>query len=449
MSRTSNIRPVLGHNFEGQPLRTVLGVEQELRRAVLNCLLWENEYYRSGQETADRIRNLAMQLPFETVAKLAIEARGPYKLRHVPLWLLVAVVDAGHKGAQVGDLIAQVIQRPDEMMEFVSLYWRAGKKPLTKQMKVGLAKAFSKFNEYSLAKFDKPGAISIRDVMFLCHVNPYNFERELLQKRVANKQMVTPDTWETALSAGEDKAATWVRLIGEQKLGPQAMLKNLRNMLQAGVGPDAIKQGLKNVKTERVLPYEFITAARHAPQFEPQLEELMFKCLEKNTIKGRTVLLIDGSASMNEQISKRPGLPGLSRRVATTVAQGITRFDAACGLAMLLREECADVRVFKFGNYLPVEVAPRRGFALRDALGIANSGTRLGAAVDWCNRNAPCDRLIVLTDEESQDPVAGPKGKGYMINVATYEHTVGYGPWVRVAGWSEAVVEFIKVVEAQ
>ncbi len=440
MARTSNIRPVVALNFEGTQIFTSLSPEQELRRAVLNCLLWENEYYRSGQETADRIRSLAMQLPFEKVAKLAIDARGPYKLRHVPLWLLVAIVDAGHKGAQVGDLIAQVIQRPDEMTEFVSLYWRAGKKPLTKQMKVGLAKAFSKFNEYSLAKFDKPGAISIRDVMFLCHPTPATLEREALQKRVANKQMVTPDTWETALSAGEDKAATWVRLIGEQKLGPQAMLKNLRNMLQAGVGPDAIRQGLKNVKTERVLPYEFIKAAQHAPQFETQLEELMFKCLEKNTIRGRTTLLIDGSGSMASPVSQRPGRYN---------ADALNRFDAACGLAMLLREECQDVRVFKFGNYLPVEIPPRRGFALRDALGKADSGTKLGAAVDWCNRNAPCDRLIVLTDEESQDPVAGPAGKGYMINVATYEHAVGYGPWVRVAGWSEAVVEFIKAVEAQ
>lgn len=433
MARTSSVRPVIGHTFQGAPVHVALSPEQELRRAVLNCLLWEREYYRDGHATADRIRTLAMALPFETVATLAFEARTKYKLRHVPLWLLVSIVDAGHKGAQVGNLICDVIQRPDEMTEFVSLYWKNGKKPLTKQMKVGLAKAFAKFNEYSLAKFDKPGAITIRDVMFLCHPNPADVNRALLQTRVAKKELKTPDTWEVALSAGADKAATWVRLMGEQKLGPQAMLKNLRNMVQAGVGPDAIRQGLKNVKTERVLPFEFITAARHAPQFEPQLEELMFKCLSGEKIPGNTTLLIDGSGSMNEKISAKSEL---------------TRYDAAAGLAMLLREECANVRVFKFGTYLPAEIPPRRGFALRDALGRADSGTKLGAAIDWCNRNVPCDRIVVLTDEESSDPVGGPKGKGYMINIATYEHTVGYGPWVRVAGWSEAVVEYIKALEA-
>lgn len=36
-----------------------------------------------------------------------------------------------------------------------------------------------------------------------------------------------------------------------------------------------------------------------------------------------------------------------------------------------------------------------------------------------------------------------------MINISTYEKTVGIGQWVRVAGWSEAIVDFIKALEAQ
>lgn len=435
MARTANIRTATPPNYHGVPTTVQLNEVQELRRAVLCCMLWEHEFYKAGTATADRIQVLARTVPFDELAQLARDARGPYKLRHVPLWLLVAIVDAGHKGSQVGNLIAEVIQRPDEMAEFLSLYWRNGKRSLTKQVKVGLAKAFNKFNEYSLAKFDKPGAIKLRDVMFLAHPKPHTEERTALQHRVANNQMATPDTWEAALSAGADKAATWVRLIGEQKLGPQAMLKNLRNMVQAGVGPDAIRQGLKNVKTERVLPFEFITAARYAPQFEPQLEELMFKCLEGNSLPGNTTILIDKSGSMSHLVSAKSELK---------------RYDAAAGLAMLLREECANVRVFTFNDTAPQEVPPRRGFALRDALGTPAGGTMLGQAVTWCNRNVPADRLIVLTDEESHDVVPGPRAKkAYMLNVSTYAHTVGYGPWVRVSGWSEAIVDFIKQVERE
>lgn len=433
--RTASVFTPVGYTFNGGPTQVKLTKEQELRRAVLSCMLWENEYYRSGHETADRIRKLATELPFDVVAKLAVEARTDYKLRHVPLWLLVSLVDAGHKGNCVSDAIVNTIQRPDEMAELLSLYWKQGKKPLTKQLKRGLAKAFKKFNEYSLAKFDKPGAVTLRDVMFLSHPCPDSPEQEALFKRVANKELVTPDTWEVALSAGADKAATFTRLIGEQKLGPQAMLKNLRNMVQAGVGPDAIRQGLKNVKTDRVLPFEFITAARHAKQFEPQLEELMFKCLEGKSLRGNTTVLIDASGSMNYPLSSKSEL---------------IRYDAAAGLAMLLREECENVRIFTFSDEKhPIEVAPRRGFALRDALGKTRGGTYLGNAVNWCNQNvAGQDRIIVLTDEESSDKVPGPKGKGYLLNVSTYEHAVGpHLGWLRVSGWSEKIVDYIKQVE--
>lgn len=430
--RTANIRPILASTFEGGPVTDRLSKEQELRRAVLTCLLWENEFYRKGHETADRIRTLATELPFDVVSKLALEAREQFKLRHVPLWLLVAIVDSGHNGNQVSEAIAATIQRPDEMAELLSLYWKAGKKPLSKQLKKGLAKAFGKFNEYQLAKFDKPGAVSLRDVMFLAHPKPENVEREALYKRLANKALVTPDTWETQLSSGADKEATFTRLINERKLGPQAMLKNLRNMIQSGVESSVIRAGLSSVKTERVLPFEFITAARYATQFEPELEELMFKCLEGKSIKGQTTLLIDVSGSMNEKLSEKSEL---------------TRLDAAKGLAMLLREECEHVRTFVFNTQIR-KVAPRRGFALNEAIGHANGGTTLGGAVKYCNENVPSDRIIVLTDEQSQDVVCGPRGKGYMLNIATYEYTAGpANSWIKVSGWSEAIVDYIKVLE--
>jgi len=433
--RTNTSRsPVSDRTFQGAPVAMRLSVETELRRAVFTCLLWEKEFYREGHETANRIVELAKQLPFETVAQIAIDARTKYKLRHVPLWLLVGIINAGHKGNQVSELIANVIQRSDEMAELIALYWKNGKRPMTKQLRKGLAKAFAKFNEYQLAKFDRPGAVSLRDVMFLCHPVPANEERAVLQHKVANKQLATPDTWETQLSAGADKATTFVRLIGERKLGPQALLKNLRNMAQAGVHADVIKTAIKNMNTERVLPFEFLTAARHAPQFEHELEEQMFKCLDTGSIKGETVLLVDNSGSMAGKVSSKSEL---------------SRYDAAACLAMLLKEECEHLDVYTFNDESPVYIKPRRGFALRDAMGRANGGTLIGKAVAWAQKNTKHDRLIVLTDEQSGDTVPNNIGLSYMINVATYEKTVGYGNWVRISGWSEAVVDFIRTYEKE
>src|SRR5579863_624171 len=65
-----------------------IGAEQELRRSVMACLLWENSFYENGEDIATRISSLVKQVAPETVSRLAVEARGPMKLRHVPLFLV-------------------------------------------------------------------------------------------------------------------------------------------------------------------------------------------------------------------------------------------------------------------------------------------------------------------------------------------------------------------------
>ena len=47
------------------------------------------------------------------------------------------------------------------------------------------------------------------------------------------------------------------------------------------------------------------------------------------------------------------------------------------------------------------------------------------------------------TDEQSADRVPEPRGLGYTINVASNRNGVGYGKWLHVDGWSDAVVRFI------
>jgi hypothetical protein len=82
--------------------------------------------------------------------------------------------------------------------------------------------------------------------------------------------------------------------------------------------------------------------------------------------------------------------------------------------------------------------------ALADAIRAATrmGGTQLGAAVSNVTK-LPHDRLIVVTDEQSADRVPEPKGVGYMINVASNRNGVGYGKWLHIDGWSDAVVRFI------
>ena len=418
---------------EGAPARNI-SPELQLRRSVLACLLWENQFYEDGVEIAGRIAELVPKVAPEKVAALAIEGRGRMKLRHAPLLLVREM--ARHKAhrALVSETLAQIIQRADELAEFVAIYWKDGRVPLSGQVKKGLAAAFPKFDEYQLAKYDRGGPIKLRDVLFLCHAKPRDQAQAEVWKKLVAGALSTPDTWEVALSSGTDKREAWERLLREQKLGALALLRNLRNLRETGVNESLVFSALAAMSTGRVLPFRFLAAARYAPQWERALEEAMLKCVaETEKLPGKTIVLVDVSGSMTAPLSRRSEMQ---------------RTDAAYGLAVLLREIAEKVAVYSFSDNL-VEVPARRGFALRDAIDASqrHNSTQLGDAVEKINRNEKCDRLIVITDEQAHDRVPAPSGKGYLINVASYKNGVGYGKWMHIDGWSEAVVEYIRALE--
>jgi len=412
-------------------------VDLHLRRTVASCLLWEKNAYEDGVSIAERIVDLVHKNDPLFVANLAIEARTKMKLRHVPLLLVREL--ARHKQCEwkvcIRNILSTIIQRPDELAEFLALYWSDKKQPLSAQVKKGLAMAFQKFDAYSLGKYNRDNAIKLRDVLFMVHAKPRDKEQELIWKKLVDGTLESPDTWEVALSAGKDKKEIWETLLLGNKLGALALLRNLRNMKEVDVSEGLIKRALELMKVERVLPFRFIAAATHAPQLEPELETTMFKCVEgMQKLKGKTVLLVDVSGSMNSTLSAKSDMKCT---------------DAANGLAILLREICESVSIYTFSNKIAL-VPPRRGFALRDAINNSqeNSGTYLGAAIDSVNNlEKEYNRIIVITDEQSHDDVKNPLGKGYMINVSTNKNGVGYREWIHIDGFSESVISFIQELE--
>lgn len=412
---------------EGGPAVPHLSPLQQLRRSVLSTLLWENQYYEDGQEIGERIEILAQQVDVKELSALAIQARSEYQLRHVPLLLLCALAKRGG-GRLVSQTIERVIQRPDELSEFLAIYWRKGKTPLAKQVKLGLAAAFGKFDEYRLAKYNRDGAIKLRDVLFMVHAKPANDEQAALWKRLIAGQLATPDTWEVGLSSGADKKETFARLLQAGQLGYLALLRNLRNMMAVGVDEALVRSAILARKgANRVLPFRYVAAARACPSLEPILDQALQAALDEWPIlSGKTLVLVDVSGSMCANLSAKSDL---------------TRMDAACALASMLT---GDLRVFSFSNKI-VEVPPRRGMAGIDAILRSQShcGTHLGAAVRQINA-IHHNRLIVITDEQIHDAIPDPVAeKAYLINVASNKHGVGYGRWTHLDGFSEAVLRWI------
>lgn len=439
----------------------------ELERAVMSCLLWENSFYESGIDIAERIANLVARTPYETVAEIATKARDEMNLRHVPLLLVREMARHPKRSKNPGliaDTLAHVIQRPDELTEFVAIYWKDGKKPLTRQMKKGLGRAFNKFNEYQLAKYNRPKDIRLRDVLFLAHAKPDDAKtlegkagkytrverkkfgadaytlskKEDLWRRLISDELEVPDTWEVALSGGADKRKTFERLINEGKLGQLALLRNLRNMQHAGVPKNLAANALADrPERSRVLPFRYIAAARAVPSWENIIEPAMLQAAEAlDKLPGHTRLLLDVSGSMYSMLSSKSDM---------------TAFDAAAGLAILLREIAEEGEIFTFSSRT-VQVPMRRGFALRDAIhnSQSHSSTDLGRAVHAMNGLKNRDRLIVLTDEQSNSMVPPPQySRAYMINVAGYKNSVANDRyWTRIDGFSENIVRYIATLES-
>lgn len=415
--------------------------EQELRRAVLACLLFEDTFYENGEDIASRIQALVPLVAPTKVGQIAAEARGSGRIRHAPLLLARELLrhptaTNAHKRAA----IAGVVQRADEAAEFLALYWKEGRKMVPKAARLGLADALNKFDAYQLAKYNRNNAVKLRDVLRMVHPKPKDQKQSALYKQILDDTLPSPDTWEVALSSGEDKAETFTRLINTNKLGYMALLRNLRNMEQSGVDKKLILDAIvRGAEQSKALPFRFITAFDHAPWAHDALNDAMLlACKTMDKLTGKTLLLVDTSGSMQAPLSDKGE---------------IRRWDAAAALAALAREVCEEVDIWTF-TQTASKVKPFRGLALIEAIkGADSGGTYLAASLAVASKGKTYyyDRIIVITDEQSADSIMAPSiygaNKGYIVNVAPYQNSIAYGPWVKIEGFSEQTIKFISEYE--
>lgn len=426
-----------------------------LRRAVLANLLWEDIAYMDGVSVANEIKRLIPLCPAIDVYNIALEARLMQKLRHTPLFIAVEMCKYPEHKMFVQDLLPQIITRADMLTDFLALYWNGKKKPICNQAKKGLAKAFHNFNEYKFAKYDRDATIKLRDVMFLCRPKPKNqYETELF-KKVANRTLTPPETWEVLLSTGKDKKESWTKLITEGKIGGLAMLRNIANMRKASVDKKTIELGLEKLKSSMLMPLDFLKANRMNPEFSRQIEDAMINSYANlPKLKGKTLFIVDVSGSMEASMSAK---------------SDFSRYDAACAMAMLATNQCEDYEIVcTAGNDCSLTGAhehipyPQKGFGIFKQ--IHSTNRRIGGGgiftrqcLEWCNdkfKGQEFDRIIVFSDSQDCDlparRVPKPFGKhNYICDVSAHTKGVNYkGCWdAEISGFSEHFITYIAALE--
>lgn len=427
----------------------------QLERSVMSCLLWENSFYEDGASIADRITHLVGKVPAYETARIAIQAKEDMHLRHVPLLLARELARTKDGKSQLKLVLPKLITRPDDITEFLALYWKDGKKPLAKQVKILLGEAFRNFSEYQLQKYNGGSkAVKLRDAIKMTRPKPIDDAQAALWGRLVKGELQTPDTWEVAISYTKDKKTEWERLLTDNKLGGLAMLRNIRNMREAGINDDLIRKGISAINAGKLLPINFISAARYNLQFENTIEEKFFDCFSKSSkLTGKTILVVDVSGSMRGKLSAKSDL---------------TRMDIAGAISMIAREMCEYPVIYcTAGNdfsrqHATIQIPARRGFSLCDYVrgGEANKyigggGIFLAQCIEFIKKEqSSADRIIVLTDEQDCDIKLNPAsadafGKyNYLINISSEKNGIGYHKWLHIDGWSDKVLDYIVKYES-
>ena len=426
-----------------------------LRRAVLANLLWEDIAYQDGKSVTEEIDRLVPLCDPQEVFDLSIEAREQQKLRHTPLYLAVRMCRHEEHRKLVGALLPRIITRADMLSDFLALYWKDGKCPLCSQAKRGLGEAFHNFDEYQFAKYDRENAIRLRDVMFLARPVPKDEAEAELFKRIADRQLATPETWEVLLSGGADKKETWTNLMQTRRLGSLAMLRNISNMMKAGVEQKEIQSALQRVSGAKLLPLDYFKAARMAPEFSRDIEEAMTRSYASlPVLRGKTLFIVDTSGSMNSRMSSE---------------SFFTRKDAACAMAMLAVNQCEEYRLVctagddgkRLGAHQWIQY-PAKGFDLFKQISetektIGWGGIFTRQVLEWCKEQfagEKFDRIIIFSD--SQDCDLPGKGKpnpfgerNYICDVSAHTRGINYkGVWTaEISGFSENFLTFIGAME--
>jgi len=465
--------------------------ELELYSAVVTTGL-NDSFYESGNERLEKIKMLIAKCDAEFVAKLAIYARTEMYLRSIPMVLSVELAKQSKGTDTVSKTVSNVIQRADEITELLSYYQIANGRTeakklnrLSKQVQKGLAVSFNRFDEYQFAKYNRATDVKLKDALFLVHPKAKDETQQEIFNKIAADTLATPYTWETELSElGKTKfinaidkkravAAKWGELIESRKVGYMALMRNLRNIVEAEVSAKHIQMVCDYIANEKAvmgskqLPFRFLSAYREIKALKSGYTSAILNALEDavmhsaKNIKGfgydtSVVIAADVSGSMQQPVS---------------VKSKVQLYDIGLMLAMLMQSQCKNVVTGMFGDKWKIVNMPQRN-VLANVLEFYRREGEVGYATngylvleDLIQRKHKADKVMLFTDVQMYDinnafnsfekswmryKAIAPNAKLYVFDLAGH----GMQPLdIRrndvhlIAGWSDKIFDVLYAVE--
>jgi hypothetical protein len=435
--------------------------------SILLTSFAEDSFYRKADKTFERLKELIGFCDKFFVAQAAVYARTQFGMRSITHCAASELARHIAKEKWAKDFYSAIIYRPDDMTEILSYHTSINGK-IPNSMKKGFAKAFDKFNQYTLAKYRGEGkGFKLIDVVNLVHPKPIESNKEAISDLV-NGKLRSFDTWEVELSkAGqtasneEEKASlkkdVWVNLIKEKKIGYFALLRNLRNIIEQA--PEVIDEALEVLTNESVIKKSLVLPFRYLTAYG-EIEKLSNGKIVRQTLvalnkavdiavssvpmfDGDTLVVLDVSGSMES------GYLGLKS----------PHIIGSLFAAVLIKSNNADFIVFA-DDAMYVNVNPSDStITIANSIRFASGGTNFHSIFQTANKKY--NRIIILSDMQGWMGNQTPSKE-----FAEYKKITGANPFIysfdlknygtmqfpetnvfAIAGFSEKCFDIMKFME--
>lgn len=432
---------------------------------VLTSFFNEAKFYGDNSANMQETIAAVIKTDPEFVSNLAVYARRVFNMRSVSHVLTAYLAHEPEGKPFVRKTVKGIALRGDDVTELMAFYLAAFGKPIPNSLRKGINDVFTTFDEYTLAKYKGDNkALKMRDIIMLCHPTPKSGEQSALWKRCLENSLETPVTWETQLSANGNNAETWEKLIDSGKVGYMALLRNLRNIINAN--PANINKVFETIEDpERVhkskqLPFRYLSAYKSIEDIAGSraldaLEDAVSAAVDNlPKIHGNTVIAVDVSGSMSSHISSK---------------SDVRCHEIALLLAFIANRICDNAHIFAFDTALHnLSVSSRAGILSQVVNAYPHGGgTNMGIPFEYMiTHKISADRIIILSDIMCNQGTTWTSRKTVNTLAAEYRQKTGNALWVHavdlqgygtqqftgaktniIAGWSEKVFDFINLAE--
>lgn len=462
-----------GVSYNGNP-QDVKNAEQQLYEIVVSSLFGKDTFYESNDERLDRLDQAVVTVVrkgnLDFIANSIVRARSVMNIRSMPIILAVlfarALREQGKQYPQLRQVVCDVIQRADQITDMyaVALGVFGDKKLIPMAIKRGVGDAFNKYDEYSLAKYNTKGTVKLRDVLRIVHPKAVNAEKGQLFEKVMKDTLAVPYTWETALSTNgqlpeserKSDKQLWTELVHSGELGYMALLRNLRNILEAGLDAETMDtvyarlSDKEEVAKSKQLPFRFKAALEAVESLAPaKLTRAIHRAIDVSLanlpkIGDNIWIIVDASGSMEGQPYDTAAMfaAALAKANADAANVKVTIFSNDAKHVTLNTDnsvmslvEKMQKEIYGGGTNLGAALALKNKLGFEPDTVVLFSDMQVNQLTDYRNRsgNMAISKLFV------------PETIKIAVNLNGYETTPvsEIDGWYQLSGWSERLFDFI------